>query len=126
MASYRFTLNEEKSMTEKEEEFLPPRNIYVTNLNPDYDYSDLERRGQVVYMTRGYINDEAIKKLPKTFNKYFANATDQDVLALSGPPIVCALAVACWLNYYQDVDILYLGGSRDEKVYESIMFSAEV
>lgn len=85
--------------------------IYVTNQNAEYEYGDVSRYlgdGQVVYMTRGFVQVKGHEeRLLKLFSKYFATAKPDDLLLLSGPAVLCSIATIAWARCFDGVTFLY-------------------
>jgi hypothetical protein len=88
--------------------------VYVTNYNPNYEYDKAESFGEIVNMTQGYIPPHKYEKAFNTFHTYAQQANANDYLLLSGSNIICALALAAWLRYHEDVSILQHTKSKDE------------
>ncbi len=76
-----------------------PINIFVPNYVDKNDYSEAEKLGEMVYMTKG-VNVYTIEQLHNKFATYFKMAKDGDILLLSGSNVVCATAYAEWCNRF--------------------------
>ena len=86
--------------------------VYITNYNPDYDYSTADELGETVIMSRGFIPEYKLKSLENTFNAYAKESQPDDYLLLSGTNIVAALAAAVWMKAGKSIKFLQHGKTR--------------
>lgn len=89
-------------------------NVYIVSFNPEHDYSDALKFGEIIYMTRGYIIGQETPTILRTFSSYAEIATEQDYLLLSGPNLLCSLATAAWLQVRGTVNLLNMTPVRDK------------
>jgi len=88
--------------------------VYVTNNNPNYDYSPAEKWGELINMTQGYIPAYRHEATLHTFENYAKTASEDDYLLLSGSNFVCALAVVAWMKHSKSLRFLQHSKEMDE------------
>lgn len=76
-------------------------NIYVPNYVDTNDYSEAEKLGDLIFVTKG-VNVFTPSKLHEKFAKYFETASPEDALLLSGSNVVCATAYAEWTKKFPE------------------------
>lgn len=86
--------------------------VFITNYNPEYDYSAAEDLGETVIMTRGHIPEYKLNSVQKTFEAYAQSAGPEDYLLLSGSNIVTAIAAYAWSKHSPSVSMLQHARSR--------------
>lgn len=86
--------------------------VFITNYNPEYDYSAAEELGETVIMTSGHIPEYKLGAVHKIFENYAKTAVEGDYLLLSGSNIVTAIAATAWINYRNSAPTSFLQHSR--------------
>lgn len=71
-----------------------------------HDYSSLDKFGRVIALTRGGINPFGPDRLMVVLGTRLAHATANDYLAMSGSPLLNALAICMWLKKFGRVNLL--------------------
>lgn len=71
-----------------------------------HDYASLKEYGRVVPLTRGGVNPFAPDRLMIMIAPRLALAKEEDFLAISGLPILNALAMCMWLKKFGKVNLL--------------------
>lgn len=82
------------------------RTVYVSNFQPDKNFQSAEKFGEVVYMSKGFIDLKNITKVRKIFERWLEEATQEDYIILTGPAVINALVIMLWFNKFGYVNIL--------------------
>lgn len=88
-----------------------------------HDYKDAERFGRIMPMTTGSINPFNPDRLMVMISNRLRVAAVEDYLAVSGSPILNALALAMWLHRFGECNVL-LWSHRD-KEYKHLVIKAD-
>ncbi len=89
-----------------------------------HDFADLERFGRVIPLTTGSVNIFNPDRLMVGMGHHIGMATESDYLAISGSPILNALAVAMWLAKFPHVNLLQHSIRQDKYVYLQVKRAA--
>jgi len=90
------------------------RKVFVTNYNKMFDYERAKEFGELVFMTQGMILPREYDNIATTFENYAKLAHDDDILLLSGPNLICAVATTTWLRFHPVVELMQHGKVKDE------------
>lgn len=88
--------------------------VFITNYNPEYDYSAAEELGETVIMTSGHIPEYKLGAVHKIFASYAKTANEGDYLLLSGSNIVTAIAATAWSEHKVPTSFLQHSRVRDK------------
>lgn len=99
---------------------ITPRKIFVANKASNLDYKEAENFGEIVPVTRGYIDFTNIQKLSHEINKSIYLATEDDYLLLSGHNLVCAMVVWLWIKKFGSVQVLHFDKKEERYVIVSL------
>lgn len=92
----------------------PNITVFAVSFNPEYDYTDSSRFGNLVFMTKGYVLGQETDTIVDIFSRFAATATENDYLLLSGTTLLCSLAVAAWIRTFNSAKLLYMTPVRDK------------
>jgi hypothetical protein len=90
------------------------RRVYVLN-DGGHDYTDAERFGEIVFCTQGVVHKNDINKLFRQLDDTLSESSPKDLLVLTGPASMCAVASAIMVSYHGEVHYLVF---HDGKYYE--------
>lgn len=79
-----------------------------------HDYSSLEEFGRVIPMTKGGVNPFGPDRLMVLLATRIAHAKPDDFLAISGLPLLNALAIAMWLKKFEMVKLLQFSTKQNK------------
>lgn len=88
--------------------------VFITNYNPEYDYSAAEELGETVIMTSGHIPEYKLGAVHKIFESYAKTSQPEDYLLLSGSNIVTGIAVHAWADLAPTVALLQHSRAKDK------------
>ncbi len=88
--------------------------VFVIN-HTGYSYSRAKEFGELVYLTRGYIDFNDSAELKTSLRSLIETATPEDYLLLSGNTLLCVIAVDLWKSIHKSCKILRW--SRDSSNY---------
>jgi hypothetical protein len=71
-----------------------------------HDYTSLEKYGRMMPLTRGSVNPFNLDRMMVNFGTRLSHASEEDYLAVSGLPILNALALAMWLVKFPKCNLL--------------------
>lgn len=89
-----------------------------------HDYSTLEQFGRVIPMTVGATNPFNPDRLMVGLGHHLSMAGEHDYLAISGLPIVNALAICMWLEKFPEVKLLQWSVRADKYVFTKVKKAA--
>jgi hypothetical protein len=90
------------------------RRVYVLN-DGGHDYTDAERFGEIVFCTQGVVSKNDINKLFRQLDDTLSESGAKDLLVLTGPASLCAVASAIMASYHGEVHYLVF---HDGQYYE--------
>jgi hypothetical protein len=93
--------------------------VWLTN-EGGHDYKDAERFGRLMPITTGSVNPFNPDRLMVLISHRLRVATAEDFLAISGSPMLNALALAMWLRRFKTCRVL-LWSHRDTQYKELII-----
>jgi len=96
--------------------------VWITN-EGGHDYKDAERFGRLMPITTGSINPFNPDRLMVMVSHRLHVAGKEDFLAISGSPLLNALALAMWLRRFGTCNVL-LWSHRD-KEYKHLTIQAD-
>lgn len=111
-------LSETSSVTESR-----PPTVWLVN-EGGHDYSSLEEFGRVVPLTRGGVNPFGPDRLMVMLAARLAHANSDDYLAISGLPLLNALAIAMWLVRFGRVRLLQFSTKQSRYQKLEVSFAA--
>ncbi len=85
--------------------------VYAVNLN-DKDYSGAEEYGDIIYMTEGVLDLRKAHTYEQKIRNFLKNSTEEDYLLLSGPTLICCLAINVWLDNHKQCKVLYWSNGK--------------
>jgi hypothetical protein len=83
--------------------------VYVTNFS-GYTYDKADSYGELIYITKGFVNIGNINELKKRLNTFITQTDKDDYLLLSGNNLLCALALHLWINHHSNCKVLHWNG----------------
>lgn len=83
---------------------VAPR-VFVTNF-AGHDYSNAERFGEIVWITRGYISFHSLDRVKYQICEQVFKSTPEDWLLLSGIPVICVVSALFWYHLHRKVKLL--------------------
>ncbi len=90
------------------------RRVYVLN-DGGHDYADAERFGEITFCTQGVLSKNDIHKLFRLLDETLSESGPTDLLLLTGPASLCAVASALMVGYHGEVHYLVF---HDGQYYE--------
>ncbi len=90
------------------------RRVYVLN-EGGHDYSDAERFGEIVYCTTGVLPKNDINRLFRELDDVLSESDAKDLLLLTGPASLCAVASAIMAATHGEIHYLVF---HDGQYYE--------
>lgn len=99
-----------QSDTSSETESRQPT-VWLVN-EGGHDYSSLEEFGRVIPLSRGGVNPFGPDRLMVMLASRLAHASADDYLAISGLPLLNALAISMWLVRFKRVRLLQFSTKR--------------
>lgn len=94
--------------------------VFVTNF-AGHDYSEAEKYGEIVWITRGYISFHSLDRVKYRICEEVDKSTSEDWLLLSGIPIVCVLAALYWQWKHNKVKLLVHDKKKNGEYRELIV-----
>ena len=82
-----------------------------------HDYSKLEKHGRIIALTTGSINPFNPDRIMVGLAQHLKMAKVDDYLAISGLPIINAIALAMWLTKFGTVNVLQHSVRKDDYVF---------
>lgn len=104
------------------DESLRKSRVFVTNY-AGHDYTNAERYGEFVWVTKGYVSLQSLDRLKYTIAEVIVTSQAEDWLLLSGKPIISVIAALIWFSMHQKVKILLWDQKRGGKYREIIITS---
>ena len=87
--------------------------VFVTNYSA-HDYSDALRFGELKPITAGSLNLGNTDRLITAAIEETKDSTKDDLLLISGPPIMCALCLAVWMSRHEQCNLLIFESKERE------------
>lgn len=81
------------------------KKVFVTNF-AGHDYTKAERFGDLVYLTRGYVDFNSLDRLKFRIAERLLDATDEDYLLFSGNSYISIIAAIIWYERFKKVKLL--------------------
>ena len=81
------------------------RRVYVLN-DGGHDYSDAERFGEVVVCSAGVLPKNDINRLFRELDEVLSESDPKDLLLLTGPASLCAVASAIMASLHGETHFL--------------------
>lgn len=72
--------------------------VYVVNFS-NWDYSSAESKGELIFMTRGFLDLSRHESYYNTIKAYLGEATVNDYLLFSSQHLICSLALKAWFSF---------------------------
>jgi len=92
-------------LTEATAQFAPQRKVYLPNAG-GHDYSDAERFGTLVPMSKGEIDKFNTTQMIRVFQAAMAESDEGDFILQAGPAVMLALACAVFASKHHRVNLL--------------------
>ena len=90
------------------------RTVFVSNYSA-HDYSDAQTYGKIFPITSGSLNLLNLDRMLTSAVEAIKNSEAEDFLLISGPPVMCAIALATWLGAHTKCNLLLFDAK--ERVY---------
>ncbi len=85
--------------------------VYITNLNPEHDYSAASRYGHIRPITSGNYAIFNTSRLREEIIRVLLESKEDDYLIISGSSVVAALCLDVWMTMHKKCNLLL----RDRK-----------
>lgn len=95
------------------------RTVFITNYSA-HDYSDATKYGELKPITTGSLNLMNVDRLITAAVEQTDESTPEDYLLISGPPLMCALAQAVWMQRHGKCKILIYDAKEREYVMKLV------
>lgn len=91
---------------------LPETNpkVFVVNAT-GHPYGAAEEYGELHYLTGGFVSFDDIPKLIGTVGAFISNASPEDYILISGPPLLNMLVMQIWFAYHARINLLQWNGT---------------
>lgn len=90
--------------------FLKPK-VYIVNKS-GHDFSDAERFGDLVFMTRGTINRYAVNVIFREFNQYLKDSKPEDFIIVTGMSTMLCVVSAIFAAKHHRLNLLLYKNGR--------------
>lgn len=81
------------------------QNVYILNAT-GHDYSDAERFGNLITVTKGYIPRMHITQMWRDITQAFEKSDKEDYILMSGPTTLSAVACAVFALKHKGLNLL--------------------
>jgi hypothetical protein len=87
--------------------------VYVTN-QTGYLYDSAESLGELVFITKGYVDFRDLAKVRTRLNNFIKGANKDDYLLLSGNNLLCSIATHDWLRIHGICRLLHWNPTKNK------------
>lgn len=99
--------------------------VFIANFQPNKDFSPAEEFGELVFMSRGFIDLKNLARTRSKIEQYLKVAAPTDFIILNGPAVVNALIIALWFNRFGYVNVLSWDPNKTGYIHNVVGISPE-